>query len=138
MYVHMYICIHVFTIIHVDTFHGSKGDFPASCVVTSLKIRNHYIVANLTSVVLSAEDCCISSMKLWVLKKIVLFNVYFSIILTFFILSTLFDKDYTRILYIYIYIHATHCLFLYSLGKWENTYQLKSPYSDIFDKVMLV
>ena len=55
---------HVSTIIHVDTFHGSKGDFLVSCAVTSCKIRNHYIVANLTVVVHSAEDCCASSMKL--------------------------------------------------------------------------
>ena len=32
--------------------------------MTSCKIRNHYIVANLTVVVHSAEDCCASSMKL--------------------------------------------------------------------------
>ena len=33
----------------MDTFYGSKGDFPAaSCAVTSLKKRNHYNVANLT------------------------------------------------------------------------------------------
>ena len=38
---------HVSTIIHVDTFHGSKGDLLVSCAVTSCKIRNHYIVANL-------------------------------------------------------------------------------------------
>ena len=37
---------------------------PVSCAVTSFKIRNHYIVANLTVVVHSAEDCCASSMKL--------------------------------------------------------------------------
>ena len=49
---------------HVDTFHGSKGDFLVSCAVTSFKIRNHYIVANLTVVVHSAEDCCASSMRL--------------------------------------------------------------------------
>ena len=56
---------HVFTVIYVDIFHGSKGDFPvASCSVTSLKMRNHYIAANLTVVVLSAEDCCASSMEL--------------------------------------------------------------------------
>ena len=55
---------HVFTIIHVDTFHGSKGDFRVSCAVTSFKIGNHYIVANFTVVVHSAEDCCASSMKL--------------------------------------------------------------------------
>ena len=55
---------HVSTIIHVDTFYGSKGDFPVSCAVRPCKIRNHYIVANLTVVVHSAEDCCASSMKL--------------------------------------------------------------------------
>ena len=65
-------------------------------------IRNHYIVANLTVVVHSAEDCCASSMKLRVPKKVVLFIVYLSIILTLFILSTLFDKDYTKISYICI------------------------------------
>ena len=64
---------HVFTIIHVDTFHGSKEDFPVTCVVTSFKIRNHYIVANLTVAVHSAEACFASSMKLWVPKKVVLF-----------------------------------------------------------------
>ena len=65
-----------FTLIHVDAYHGSKGDFPAaSCAVTSLKMRNHYTEANLTVVVLSAEDCCASSIKLWVLKKVVLFIV---------------------------------------------------------------
>ena len=55
---------HVSTIIHVDTFHGNKGDFLVSCAVTSCKIRNHYIVANLTVVVHSVEDCCASRMKL--------------------------------------------------------------------------
>ena len=56
---------HVFTVIHVDTFHGSEEGFPAvSCAMTSLKIRNHNIVANLTVVVLSAEDCYAGSMKL--------------------------------------------------------------------------
>ena len=29
---------HVFTIIHVENFHESKGDFPLTCVVTSFKI----------------------------------------------------------------------------------------------------
>ena len=38
---------HVLTIIHVHTFHGSKGDFFATCAVTSFNLRNHYIVANL-------------------------------------------------------------------------------------------
>ena len=37
-------------------------------------------------------------------KKVVRFIVYLSIILTLFILSTLFDKDYTRISHIYIQI----------------------------------
>ena len=55
---------HVFTIIRVNTFDGSKGDFPVSCAVTSFKIRNHYVVATLVAVVDSAEDCCASSMKL--------------------------------------------------------------------------
>ena len=66
---------HVFTIMHVDIFHGSKGDFPVTCVVTSFKIQNHYIVANLTVAVYLAEDCCTSSMKLWVPRKVVLFIV---------------------------------------------------------------
>ena len=57
---------HVFTIIHVDTFHGSKGDFSITCVLTSFETGNHYIVASLTFVVHSAEDCCTSSMKLGV------------------------------------------------------------------------
>ena len=64
---------HVFTIMHVDIFHGSKGDFLVTWVVMSFKIWHHYIVANLTVVVHSAEDCCASSMKLWVSKKVVLF-----------------------------------------------------------------
>ena len=55
---------HAFTIIHVDTFHGSKGNFPVSCAMMSFKIRNHYTVANLVVAVHSAEDCCASSMKL--------------------------------------------------------------------------
>ena len=42
----------VFTIIHVDTFHGSKEAFPLTCFVTSFKIRNHYIVVNLTIVII--------------------------------------------------------------------------------------
>ena len=42
---------HVFTIIHVDTFHGSKGDFPVTCAVTSFKIRNLYIVVILAVIV---------------------------------------------------------------------------------------
>ena len=48
---------HVFTIIHVDTdtFQGNKGNFPITCVVTSFKIRSHYIKANLTVVVYAAE-----------------------------------------------------------------------------------
>ena len=48
---------HFFTIIHVDTdtFQGSKGDFPITCVVASFKIRSHYIKANLTLVVYAAE-----------------------------------------------------------------------------------
>ena len=66
---------HFFTIIHVNTFNGSKRDFPVTCVVTSFKIWNHYIVANLTVVVHSAEDCCASSMKLWVPKKVILLIV---------------------------------------------------------------
>ena len=41
----------------------------------SFKIRNHYIVANLTIVVHSAKDCCASSMKLWVSEKVVLIIV---------------------------------------------------------------
>ena len=83
---------HVFTIIHVDTFHRSKWDFPVTCVVTSFKIRNHYIVANLTVAVHSAEDCCATSMKLWVpKKKRYSLSFYLSII-------------YIHI-YIYIYIH---------------------------------
>ena len=49
--------------------------FSSTCVVTSFKIRNHYIVANLTVAVHSAEDCCASSMKFWVPKKVVLFIV---------------------------------------------------------------
>ena len=53
-----------FIIIHVDTFYGSKGDFPAFCAMMSFKIRNHYIVENMTIVVLSAENCCAGSMKL--------------------------------------------------------------------------
>ena len=64
----MFLCdiysTHVLTIIHMDAFHGSKVDFPATCVVTLFKKRNHYIVANLTVVVHEAEDCCASSMKL--------------------------------------------------------------------------
>ena len=43
---------------------------------------------NLTVLVHSAEDCCASSMKLWVQKKIGLFTVYLSIISTLFIWST--------------------------------------------------
>ena len=104
---------HIFTIIHVNTLHGSKGDFPASCAVTSLKIKSNYIVANLTVAVLSADNCSASSMKLWVPKKVVLFIVYLSIILTLFILSTLFNKDYTRILHTYIYIYIYICIYMY-------------------------
>ena len=33
---------HAFTIINVDTFHGSKADFPVTSVVTSFKIRTKY------------------------------------------------------------------------------------------------
>ena len=47
---------HIFIIIHVGTFHGSKRDFPVTCVATSFKIRKHYIVANLTVVVHLAQD----------------------------------------------------------------------------------
>ena len=57
-------CILKVSIIHVDTFHGSKGDFPVSCAVTSFKIRNHYLVVSLIVAVHLAEDCCTSSMKL--------------------------------------------------------------------------
>ena len=54
---------------------GSNGGFPVTCVVTPFKIGNHYIVANLTIVVHSAEDYCASSMKRRVPKKVVLFIV---------------------------------------------------------------
>ena len=54
----------ILSIIHVDTFHGSKGDFTVSCAATSFKIQNHYFVANLTDVVHLVEDCCASHMKL--------------------------------------------------------------------------
>ena len=66
-------------------YHYSRGylsDFLASYAVTSLKIRYHYIAANLIVVVLSAEDCLASSMKLWAPKNVVLFVDYLSIILT--------------------------------------------------------
>ena len=108
---------HVFTIIHVDTFHVSKADFPVFCTVTLFKIQNRYIAVNLIVVVHSVEDCWASSMKLWVSKKVVLFIVYLSIILTLFILSSLFDNDYTRIsyiyIYIYIYIYMMYILYIY-------------------------
>ena len=55
---------HVFTIIYVDTFHWSKENFPVICVVTSFKIRSHYIVVNLLVEVHLAEDFSVSSMKL--------------------------------------------------------------------------
>ena len=61
---------HIFTIMHVDPFHVSKGEFPVICDVTSFKIRNNYIVANMTVVVHLAEDCCGGSIKLWVKKLI--------------------------------------------------------------------
>ena len=48
----------------MDTFHGSKEDFPVTFVVTSCEILDHYVVANLTVAFHSAEDCCASSMKL--------------------------------------------------------------------------
>ena len=67
--------IHVLTIIHGETFHGSKGDSPVSCAVTLFKTRNHDIVVNLIVVVHLAEDCYESSMKLLVPKKVVLFIV---------------------------------------------------------------
>ena len=44
--------------------------------MTALKIINHYIVANLTGAVYSAEDCCASSLKLWATEKVVLFIVW--------------------------------------------------------------
>ena len=81
-------------------FTGVKGTF-LYLVLRSFKIRNYYIVANLIVVVHSAEDCYASSMKFLVPKKVVLFIVYLSIILTLFILNTLFDKNYTRISHIY-------------------------------------
>ena len=61
---------HTFTIIHVDTFYGSKGDFHVSCAVTSFIIRSDYIVVNLIVVVHSTETCCANSMKLWVPKNL--------------------------------------------------------------------
>ena len=67
--------VHVFTIIHMDTFHGGKGDFRVTCPVTSFKIRNHYIVVDLTVVVYWVEDYCASRTKLWVSKKVVLFII---------------------------------------------------------------
>ena len=70
------ISVHVSVIIHEDTFHESKWDFSVYCTATSFKIRNHYIVVNLIVVADSAENCCGSSMKHWVLKKVVLFIVY--------------------------------------------------------------
>ena len=109
---------HVFIIIHVDTFHGSKGDFPAaSYVVASLKIWNNYIVANLSVKVLSAEDCCASSMKFSVPKKVVLFIIYLSIILTLFILSTLFLIKVTQQDHTHIYILYYCNLYLYYCNK---------------------
>ena len=65
----------VFTIIHGETFHGSKGDSLVSCAVTLFKTRSHDIVVNLIVVVHLVEDCCESSMKLLVPKKVVLFIV---------------------------------------------------------------
>ena len=35
----------------MDTFHGSKGDFPVTCAVTSFKIRNLYILVILAVIV---------------------------------------------------------------------------------------
>ena len=60
-----YFSIHTFSpLFCVDTFHWSKGNFPVICAMTSFKIRNHYLVANLTVQVHSAEDCGASGMKL--------------------------------------------------------------------------
>ena len=81
---------HVFTIIHVDTFHGSKGDFPITCVVTSFKTGNHYIVASLTFVVHSAEDCCTSSMKLGVYTYYIYIYIY---IYTYLLCFTAFQSS---------------------------------------------
>ena len=86
---------HVFIIIHMNTFQESKGDFP----VLVFKIRNHYIVANLTVAVHSAEDCCASSIKLS--RKS----------------STLYC--FTVALYIYIHIYI-HFIFIYT--KSEDNY----------------
>ena len=49
-------------------FTGLKGIF-LHFPVRSLKKQNHFIVANLTLVVLLAEDCCANSMKLRVQKN---------------------------------------------------------------------
>ena len=43
---------HVFTTIHVDIFHGSKGYFSVPCAVTSFKIRKRFIVVSLTVILL--------------------------------------------------------------------------------------
>ena len=67
--------------------------------VTSLKIRNHYIVANLTNEFFQVK---IVAQAAWNSK---FWKKYLGIILMLFILSILFDKDYTRIAHVYIYIH---------------------------------
>ena len=107
-------------------FTGVKGTF-LYLVLRSFKIRNYYIVANLIVVVHSAEDCYASSMKFLVPKKVVLFIVYLSIILTLFILNTLFDKNYTRISHIY-FRNLEHCYFLpiISMQKVNLNYSTKN------------
>ena len=60
---------HVFTIIHVNTFQESKWDFP----VLMFKIRNHYIVANLTVAVHQLKIVAQAASNS--LEKVVLFIV---------------------------------------------------------------
>ena len=95
-----YITHAVSTLFTWTSFTGVKGIFLLHHLlcVTSLKLRNHYIAANLTVVVLSAEDCCTSSMKLRVPKKVVLFIVYLSFSILY-------------IIYMYMYVYS--CLYMY-------------------------
>ena len=64
------------------------------------------LVASLTVVFISVEDCCASSVKLWVPKKVVLFIVYLSITLTLFIWSILFELNWITLFHVNKKTHA--------------------------------
>ena len=114
----------IFTIIHVDAFHWSKGDFPVTCAVTLFKIWNHCSkfdhCNSLGWRLLCKQHKTLSS------KKRSTFSIYLSIILTLFILSTLFDKDHTRIYICSRNVEHCYSLPIISMEKVNLNYSAKN------------